>query len=110
LVHALGDGYGKLSSMHGASSLLLTAPQPGIRALDREADPVEAGRLGVIPRQPTRAADCTGSVVEESRPDTRLGAAVSLGSVAGPARARRRYGSAAGNRELMTQNAPAFTQ
>lgn len=45
MVHALGGGDGKCSSVHGAVSLLLTAPRLGLRALDREADPVEAGRL-----------------------------------------------------------------
>lgn len=45
MIHALGDGDGKCSFVHGAASLLLTAPRLGVRALDREADPVEAGRL-----------------------------------------------------------------
>jgi hypothetical protein len=42
---ALGDGDGKCSSIHGATSPLLTALRPGVRALDRVADLVEASRL-----------------------------------------------------------------
>jgi hypothetical protein len=45
MVRALASGDGKCLSMHGADSLLLTVPRPGVRALDREADPVEGGRL-----------------------------------------------------------------
>jgi hypothetical protein len=41
MVDVLGGGNGKCPFMHVTASLLLTAPQPGVRALDREADPVE---------------------------------------------------------------------
>jgi hypothetical protein len=41
MVDVLGGGDGKCSSMHGTASLPLTAPRPCVRALDREADPVE---------------------------------------------------------------------
>ncbi len=91
MFHALSGGDGRCSSVHGAALLLLTAPRPGVRALDREADP--RWRLvgwRVILRRPARAADCTGSVRDESRPHTRLGASLSLTSLAQPARARRR--------------------
>jgi hypothetical protein len=44
LVHALVDSDEKLSSVHGTASLLLTALRPGVRALDRQADPVKADR------------------------------------------------------------------
>lgn len=42
---ALGDGDGKCSSIRAATSPLLTALRPGVRALDRVADLVEASRL-----------------------------------------------------------------
>lgn len=45
MVRALGGGDRKWSSIHGTTSPLLTALRLGVRALDREADPVEASRL-----------------------------------------------------------------
>jgi hypothetical protein len=45
MVGVLGGGDGRCSSVHGTASLLLAAPRPGVRALDREADPVEVGRV-----------------------------------------------------------------
>jgi hypothetical protein len=42
---ALGDGDGKCSSIHAVTSPLLTALRPGVRALNRVADLVEASRL-----------------------------------------------------------------
>ena len=82
----LGDGDGKCSSGHDTTSLLLTAPRPAVRALDRRADPVATGPLADDSAAARRAGDCTGSVEDERRPHSRRGAAVSLGSVAGPAR------------------------
>ena len=82
----LGDGDGKCSSGHDTTSLLLTAPRPAVRALDREADPAATGRLADDSAAARKAGDRTGSVGDERRPHARRGAAVSLGSVAGPAR------------------------
>ena len=108
MIRALDNGYGMCSFMHNLISLLIAASRPGLRALDREVDPVAGWQ--VIPRRRARAADGDRSVGDESRPNA-PGAAVSLGSIAGPARAwprdparrreivreiREQFGSAAG--------------
>lgn len=87
MVRALDGGDGKCSSIHGTTLPLLTAPRPGVRALDREADPVEASRLAgdsVAARLGGRLHPERGRRKSAASP---LGAAVSLGSVEGPARA-----------------------
>jgi hypothetical protein len=87
MIRALYNGDGMYSFMHNLISMLLTASRPGLRAPDREADPVAGWQ--VIPRRRARAADGARSVGDESRPNA-SGSAVSLGSIAGPARAWRR--------------------
>jgi hypothetical protein len=87
MIRALYNGDGMYSFMHNLISMLLTASRPGLRAPDRGADPVAGWQL--IPRRRARAADGARSVGDESRPNA-PGAAVSLGSIAGPARAWRR--------------------
>jgi hypothetical protein len=94
MVRALDGGDGKCSSIHGTTSPLLTAPQPGVRAPDREADPVEASRLAgdsVAARLGGRLNPERGRLnPERGRRKSAAsppGAAVSLGSVEGPARA-----------------------
>ena len=87
MIRALYNGDGMCSFMHNLISLLLIASRSRLRALDREADPVAGWQ--VIPRRRARAADGDRSVGDESRPNA-PGAAVSLGSIAGPARALRR--------------------
>jgi hypothetical protein len=87
MVRALDGGDGKCSSIYGTTSPLLTAPRPGVRALDREVDPVEASRLAgdpVAARLGGRLHPERGRRKSAASP---LGAAVSLGSVEGPARA-----------------------
>lgn len=110
MIRALDSGNGVCSFMYVATSLLLTAPRLGLRALDREAAPVAGWR--VIPRRRAWAADGTQSVGKPAA--CPLGAAAWLGSIAGPARAWRRdpshcgencseipeqFGSVAGNRK-----------
>lgn len=85
MARALNGGDGKCSSIHGTTSPLLAALRPGARALDREADPVEAGwRAGdsVAARLGGRLLPERGRRKPAASP---LGAAVSLGSVEGPA-------------------------
>lgn len=87
MARALNGGDGKCSSIHGTTSPLLAALRPGARALDREADPVEAGWLAgdsVAARLGGRLLPERGRRKLAASP---LGAAVSLGSVEGPARA-----------------------
>ena len=81
----LGDGDGKCSSGHDTTSLLLTAPRPAVRALDREADP------------PPRDAAVPGGAIRHI-------AAQIVREI------REQFGSAAGNREVMTEHAPAFAR
>jgi hypothetical protein len=123
MARALDDGNGMCSFVHDTISLLVASPRPGIGALDREADP--AASWQVIPWRRARAADGTRSVEEESQPCASLVAAVSLGSLAGPARARWRDPPHCGDdcsrdprtiwigrskSEGMTENAPEFAQ
>ena len=63
MIRALDNGDGMCSFMHNLISLLLTASRPGLRALDREADPVAGWQ--VIPRRRARAADGARSVGDE---------------------------------------------
>jgi hypothetical protein len=87
MVRALDGGDGKCSSMHGTTSPLLAAPRPGARALDREADQVEARRLAgdsVAARLGGRLLPERGRRKSAASPP---GDAVSLDSVEGPARA-----------------------
>jgi hypothetical protein len=87
MVRALDDGDGKCSSIHGTTSPLLAALRPGARALDRGAGPVEPSRLAgdsVAARLGGRLLPERGRRELAASP---LGAAVSLGSVEGPARA-----------------------
>jgi hypothetical protein len=81
MIRALYNGDGMYSFMHNLISLLLAASRPGLRALDREVDPVAGWQ--VIPRRRARAADGARSVGDESRPNA-SGSAVSLDSIAGP--------------------------
>jgi hypothetical protein len=74
MTRALDSGDGMCSFVHSPVSLLLTTPRPGLRALDREADPVAGYREAdavagwrVIPRRRARAADGTRSVADERR-------------------------------------------
>jgi hypothetical protein len=125
MVYALGGGDGKCSSVRGAASLLLTAPRLGVRALDREAGPVEAGRLagdsaaarsgGRLPgawetnagRIPDWALRCRSAPPRDSHVP---GGAIRHIAVKIVREIREQFGSAAGNREVMTENAPAFAQ
>jgi hypothetical protein len=81
MFRALNNGDGMCYFMHSLISLLLTASRPGLRALDRDADPVAGWQ--VTPRRRARAADGARSVGDESRPNA-SGSAVSLDSIAGP--------------------------
>jgi hypothetical protein len=87
MVRALDDGGGMCSFVHDEVSLLLTTPRSGIRALDREADPVASWR--VIPWRRGWAADGTRRVGDRAG-RMPLGAAVRLGSLAQAAGARWR--------------------
>jgi hypothetical protein len=85
MVRALDGGDGRCSSIHGTTSPLPAALWPGARALDREADPVEARRLAgdsVAARLGGRLLPERGRRKSAASPP---GAAVSLGSVEGPA-------------------------
>jgi hypothetical protein len=126
MARALDGCDGKCSSVHGTTSPLLTALRPGARALDLEADPVEASRLA----GDSVAARLGGRLLPER--GRRKPAASPPGGRRGIARLRRgtctcwrrdashcgeivreireQFGSAAGNREVMPENAPAFAR
>jgi hypothetical protein len=107
MVHALGSGDGECSSVHGTTSLLLTAPRPAVRALDREADRLEAGRLAGDSAFPTGRC----GIARLRRGTRTCPAARSVTFAVKIVREiREQFGSAAGNREVMTEDAPAFAQ
>jgi hypothetical protein len=123
MVRALDGGDGKCSSIHGTTSPLFASLRPGARALDREADQVEARRLAgdsVAARMGGRLLPEGGRRKSAASPAGRGGIArLRRGTCTcwrrGPSHCgeivreiREQFGSAAGNREVMPENAPAF--
>lgn len=122
MVRALDGGDGKCSSIYGTTPPLRAALRPGARALDREADSVEARRLAgdsVAARLggrllPERGRRKVGRIPAGRRGIARLrrGTCTCWRDASHcdeiVREIREQFGSAAGNREVMPENAPAF--